>query len=150
MERQYVTKNNRERERLTKLVNEITDNELKLVIYKEGWTIAAMLVHMAFWDNYATALLKRWKKDRVSPSLHEWNEINDALLPLALNIPPRTAAKLAVFSAHAADSEAEQSTPEFIRSVEALKEPLRLNRSLHRKAHLDEIDAFLKARRDKK
>jgi hypothetical protein len=149
MEKQYVTENNRERERLTKLVNEISDGELKLVIYKEGWTIAAMLVHLAFWDNYADALIKRWKKEGVKPSLHEWDEINEALVPLALNIPPRAAAKLAVFAAHAADKEAEQATPEFIKAVESLKQPFRLNRAMHRKIHLDEIDAFLKEKRGK-
>jgi hypothetical protein len=147
MDKTYIADNNRERERLIKLVNEITDKELELVIYKEGWTIAAMLGHLAFWDNYALALLKRWKRDGVKPSLHEWNEINDALLPLVLNIPPRKAAELAVASAKATDYEIEQSTPEFLKAVEALKEPFRLNRSIHRKMHLDEIEVFLKDKR---
>jgi len=143
MKQQFVIENTREREKLRMLVNSLTDYELNLVIYKEGWTIAAALVHLAFWDNYALALLKKWKKDGVSPSHHEWGNINDALLPIALNIPPRVAAELAVSSADTTDREVEQSTPEFIKAVEALKEPFRLNRSIHRKTHLDEIESFL-------
>jgi hypothetical protein len=150
MERQFVIENKKERERLRKIVKGMTDEELNLIIYKEGWTIAVVLAHLAFWDNYALALLKRWKKDRVSPSHHEWDNINDALLPLALDIPPRAVAELAVSSADAADREAEQSTPEFIKTVETLNEPYRLNRSIHRKLHLDEIEAFLKAKRSLK
>lgn len=147
MERQYVIENTRERERLRKLVNEITDDELSLVIYKEGWTVAVALAHLAFWDNYALALLKRWKRDGVSPAQYEWDNINDALLPLVLKIPPRIIAQLAVSSANATDREAEQSTPEFIKAVETLNEPYRLNRSIHRKLHLDEIEALLESKR---
>jgi hypothetical protein len=145
MDKPWLIENNRERTRLKKLVNEITDEELQLVIYKERWTIAVMLGHLAFWDNYAAALLKRWKKDGVKPSLHEWNEINDAILKLALQLPPRAAVELVVAAASAADHEVEQSTPEFMKEVVALNEPYRLNRSLHRKTHLDEIETFLKA-----
>ncbi|MGD0794363.1 MAG: maleylpyruvate isomerase N-terminal domain-containing protein [Dehalococcoidales bacterium] len=145
-ERQFVTENKGERERLKKLVNEMTDKELKLIIYKEGWTIAVALAHLAFWDQYALALLKRWKKEGVYPSHREWDNINDALVPLALSIPPRVAAALAVSSAEAVDREIENSTPEFIKAVEALNEPFRLNRTFNRKTHLDEIDAFLKTK----
>lgn len=149
MAQQFIIENDKERERLKKLVKSLTDEELKLVIYKEGWTIAVVLAHLAFWDNYARALLKRWKKDGVSPSHREWDNINDALVPLALSMPPRAAADMAISSADATDREAEQSTPEFISAVEKLKEPYRLNRGFHRKAHLDEIDAFLKTKRGK-
>jgi hypothetical protein len=146
MEKQFITDNNRERERLKKLINRLTDEELKLVIYEEGWTIAVVLAHLAFWDQYVLALLKRWKMDGISPSHHEWDNINDALLPLALAIPPRVAAKLAVSSAEAVDREIEKSTPEFVKEVEALNEPYRLNRTFNRKLHLDEIESFLEAR----
>jgi hypothetical protein len=147
MERQFIIDNKKERDRLKKMVARLTDEELRLVIYKEGWTIAAVLAHLAFWDNYALALLKRWKTDGVSPSPHEWDNINDALFPLTLEIPPRIAAQSAVSSADATDNEVRKSTVKFIKSVEKLNEPYRLNRSIHRKAHLDEIEAFLKTKR---
>ena len=50
MEQNYITANKKERERLRKMVQGMTDEELKLVIYKEGWTVAVVLAHFAFWD----------------------------------------------------------------------------------------------------
>lgn len=50
MGRQYVIENTRERKRLRALVSRITDEELSLPYYKEGWTVAAGLAHLAFWD----------------------------------------------------------------------------------------------------
>ena len=41
----FVTKNTSSRERLRKMVNDVTDEELNFVIYKEGWTIAVVLAH---------------------------------------------------------------------------------------------------------
>jgi hypothetical protein len=56
------------------------------------------------------------------------------------------AAELAVSSADAVDQYIQQLTPEFIRSVEKLNEPFRLNRMNNRKTHIDEIVAFLKSK----
>ena len=47
----------------------------------------------------------------------------------------------------ALDKELEELPSEMITAIEALKEPFALNRGIHRKMHLDEIDALLKARR---
>jgi hypothetical protein len=147
MEKLYIIENRKERERLIQLANSLTNEDLILVIYQEGWTIAVVLAHLAFWDNYALALLKRWQKDGVSPSHHEWDNINDALLPVVLAISPRTAANMAILTADKVDHEIEKVSAEFVKKVEGLKEPYRLNRSIHRKAHLDEIEAFLKSKR---
>jgi hypothetical protein len=147
MQRDYVIENRKERERLIQLANSLTNEDLKLVIYQEGWTIAVVLAHLAFWDDYALALLKRWQKDGVSPSHHEWDNINDALLPVVLAISPRTAANMAILTADKVDHEIEKVSAEFVKKVDGLREPYRLNRSIHRKAHLDEIEAFLKSKR---
>ena len=147
MKPDYLSENNRERERLKKLVKSLTAEELKLVIYKEGWTIAVIFAHLAFWDNYAQSLLRKWKRDGISPSHHEWDNINDSLLPLALALSPRTAANMAILTADAVDHEIEKLSAEFVNKIESLKEPYRLNRSIHRKLHLDEIEAFLKPKR---
>ncbi len=64
MERQFVIENTKERERLRRLVNDMTDEELNLIIYKEGWTIAAVLAHLAFWDERRLALVQKWQQKR--------------------------------------------------------------------------------------
>jgi hypothetical protein len=147
MERQYVTDNNRERERLKKLVKSLTDEELKLVIYKEGWTIAVVLGHLAFWDERRRVLLKIWSQKGVSPSQYIEDIVNDTLIPLLLAIPPRRAAELAVSIANALDKELGELSPEMITAIEALGDKFALNRGIHRKMHLDEVDAFLASRR---
>lgn len=146
MERQFVIENTKERERLRKLVNEMTDAELKLIIYKEGWTIAVALAHLAFWDERRRVMLKKWRQKGVSPSPYIEDIINDTLIPLLLAIPPRKAADLAVLTAGALDKELEELIPEMITAIEALKEPNALNRAIHRKMHLDEIVMLLKAK----
>ena len=155
MERQYITENNRERERLRKLANEITDDELKLVVYKEGWTVAAALAHLAFWDEWSLLLLRKWKESgKVTFPPVDWDTINDillpndALLPFLLEIPPRTAANMAVSAAEAYDRELEETPPEMITEINNLNDETRLYRSIHRKMHLDEIEALLKSKRD--
>jgi hypothetical protein len=150
MEKQYVIENARSRERLRKLVNNITDEELNLIIYKEGWAIAVALAHLAFWDERRRVMLRIWKQKGVAASPYVEDIVNDTLVPLLLVIPPRKAAELAVLTADALDKELEELSSEMITAIEALKEPNALNRGIHRKMHLDEIDILLKAKRGRK
>ena len=150
MDKPWVKENNRERERLRQLVENISDNELKLVIYKEGWTIAVALAHLAFWDERRRVMLKIWKQKGVAQSPYVEDIVNDALIPLTLAVPPRKAAELAVTTAKALDKELEELSPEMITAIKALKESNALNRGAHRKMHLDEIEALLKAKRNRK
>ncbi len=147
MDKQYIIDNAKERERLKKIVKSLTDAELRLVIYKEGWTIAVALAHLAFWDERRRVMLKIWKQKGVAQSPYLEDIVNDTLIPILLVIPPRKAAELAVATAAALDKELEELSPEMLTAIEALKEPYALNRAIHRKMHLDEIEAFLKNRR---
>jgi len=147
MKPQWAIDNARERERLRKFVDTITDKELKLVIYKEGWTIAVALGHIAFWDERRRVMLKIWKQKGVAQSPYIEDIVNDTLIPLLLLIPPRKAAGLAVETADALDKELEELSPEMLKDIEALKEPFALNRGIHRKMHMHEIETFLKARK---
>lgn len=131
-------------------MDRITDKELKLVIYKEGWTIAVALGHLAFWDERRRVMLKIWRQKGVAQSPYFEDIFNDSLLPILLLVPPRKAANLAVATADALDKELEELSPEMLKDIEALKEPFALNRAFHRKIHLDEIEAFLKARKSGK
>jgi hypothetical protein len=144
MDKSYIKENAKSRERLAKLVKSLTDDDLKLVIYKEGWTIAAALGHIAFWDERRRFMLKLWKKKGVSAAPRFGLMINDILLPLLLAIPPRKAAELVVATAAALDKEIEALPPTMVKDIVALKDDAALNRAAHRNDHLDEIDAFLK------
>jgi hypothetical protein len=150
MDKQYVTENNKSRARLRQLVNNITDDELKLVIYKEGWTVAAALAHLAFWDERRRVLVKIWRQKGVAPFPYIEDIVNDALIPLLLAIPPRKAADLCVLTAEALDKELEELPAEMVTSIAGLGDRHAPDRSVHRKMHLDEIEALLEAKRGKK
>jgi hypothetical protein len=150
MERQFVIENTKTRERLRKLVNEMTDKELTFVIYDEGWTIAVVLAHLAFGDQRSLAFLRKWQKSGVSPEPPiDIDNINNALLPLFLAIPPRTVANFTVSSAEAIDGELEKADSELTNAMENLASG-RLHRARHRKLHIDEIEVFIKAKRGRK
>jgi hypothetical protein len=143
MERQYVIENNRERARLCALVNRITDEELTSILYKEGRTVAVALVHLAFWDTRRIILLKKWKKDGISPSPSDDDVLNDTMLPFFLKLDPREAARLAALSAITLDRDLEHLPFEMISAIEALGDRHALNRAIHRKMHLDDIESLL-------
>jgi hypothetical protein len=147
MNKSYITENRKSRERLAKLVNSISDKELQFVIYKEGWTIAVALAHLAFWDERRRLKLKQWKEKGVSPTPYIDDIVNDVLIPFLLAIPPRKAAELAVTMAEAYDKAVEALSPEMLAAIEALNEEKALNRAVHRNQHLDEIEAFLKTKK---
>ena len=142
MDRSFVGENAKERERLRSFVGQLTDEELSLSM-ENGWTIAVAFAHLAFWDQRALALMRKWKSGGVAPSPIDIDVTNDSLLPIWLAIPPRDAAELAVLSAEAIDRELEASSSELISAIESLGESFRLYRSTHRKMHLDEIEALL-------
>jgi hypothetical protein len=148
MDRPFVVENTRERERLVRLVNRITDEELGLPMW-EGWTIAAALAHLAFWDQRALVLMKKWKISGVASSPIDDDVTNDSILPLCSAISPRVAARLAVSAAEAIDFELENAGDDLITDIWQLGKKFRLYRSEHRKLHLDQIEGLLNVRAGK-
>ncbi len=146
MERSFITENDRELKRLRALVARLTDEALLLPL-GDDWTVAVALAHLAFWDERSLVLLRRWKAHGVAPSPIDLDVTNDCLLPLLRAIPPRATANLAVLSAEAVDRELAAAPPALIQAIEALGEDFRLFRSIHRKLHLDQIEAVLKKSR---
>lgn len=145
MNRPLVAENAREREKLRLLVERLTVEELRLPMY-DGWTIAVVLGHLAYWDQRSLMLIRKWDREGVAPSAIDIDVTNDSLLPLLLAIPPRTAAELAVSAAEAIDRELEEASSELIAAIEKLGEKFRLYRCIHRKLHLDEIEELLKSK----
>ena len=139
---EFAAANQRERERLHALVTRLTDEELMRPM-GHHWTVAVALAHLAFWDERSLFLLRKWQREGVTPSPMDIDVTNDALLALWRAIPPRAAANLAVAAAEAVDRELEAASPELIDAIRELGEDFRLFRSIHRKLHLDEIEAVI-------
>jgi hypothetical protein len=143
MERTFEIENAVETERLRKLVNRISDEDLQVPLFA-GWNVAVDLAHLAFWDQWSLTLMRKWAKSGVSAVTVDANVLNDTLVPLFHEIPPRQAADLAVSSADAIDRELEKASDDLIEEIGKLAQKSRLFRSIHRKLHLDEIEAALK------
>ena len=141
----FLAENTRSRERLDWLVKCLTDEELGYYM-DQGWTVAAVLAHLAFWDQRACSLLRLWKENGVGPSPIDVDIVNEALLPILLALPPRQAAELAISAAEAADRELSDASPELIMAIEA-QGKFRLRRSAHRQEHLDQIERNLETLR---
>ena len=144
VDRSYVAKNDIERARLRALVTRSSDADLARAM-PGGWTVAAVLGHLAFWDQRILTLIEAWERGTPPPLEREedvdW--INDAGKPLLLALPPRTAAEVAVTLAEAVDRRVAALPEELVTKNAAAGSPLNLSRAVHRKEHLDEIERAL-------
>lgn len=145
VDRSFVSDNDRERARLRNLVARVSDADLARPL-PAGWTVAAVLGHLAFWDQRIVVLLDAWQKGVTPPPSHEADTdwINDAGKPFLLAMPPRQLAALAVDVAEAVDRKVAAVPDEIVTRNAAAGSPLNLKRAEHRKEHLDEIEAALK------
>jgi hypothetical protein len=142
MEALFIVENTRERNRLRALLEHISDAQLGRA-FDHGWTVAAALAHLAFWDHRSFIALQKIKTTGMAPAPLDFDTINDALLPLCMALPPREAARLALAAAEKVDADIETLSAEMAASIEAMGERSRLLRGVHRKMHLDEIEALL-------
>jgi len=142
----YSEQNTLSRRRLETLVNGLSDEDLARTT-DYGWTVAALLAHLAFWDHRMSVILKRWQEQGFDPSPIDSAAVNDALKVICSALEPRTAAKLAVAAAEQVDAEFETLSDELVKQIEehseATSTQFRMNRSLHRAAHLKDIELLL-------
>jgi DinB family protein len=146
VDRAYVAENDAERERLRSLVTRLSDDALSRPM-PAGWTVAAMLAHIGFWDARAIFLLDKWGRGATpSPADYEPEDvdwINDAAKPLCLALPPRAAAQLALRLAEEADGKVAALSDEMLATIRAAGSPINLSRAEHRREHLDDIERAL-------
>jgi hypothetical protein len=143
MSEDYVADNAAERQRLVTLTEDRTEAELSLDLGK-GWTVATKLLHLAFWDQYAASLLRKWKRAGLTESAFDVDSLNEAVRALSSSISPQAAVALARAAAAEVDNEAEDVTPELKAAIEKAGRIRAMCRSLHRRAHLDQIQNALR------
>ena len=147
VDRSHEAENDAERERLRALVTGMGDQQLMRPM-PEGWTIAAVLAHVAFWDARAMYWMNKWGPDG-EPTVYEPEDTdaaNEAAKPLCLALRPRDAAQLALRLAEESDAMVQALSDEMLRKISAKGDPpFNLARASHRKEHLDDIDRALRA-----
>ena len=142
----YSQQNTESRRRLESLMNNLSDEDLALST-DYGWTVAALLAHLAFWDHRMSVILHRWQEQGFDESPIDAMAVNDALKVICHTLEPRTAVQLALSAAEKVDAEFETLSDEFVKQIEqhieATSTQFRMNRSLHREGHLNDIEALL-------
>ena len=143
----YSEQNAESRRRLEALVQRLSDENLARAT-DYGWTVAALLAHLAFWDHRVLNILKRWTESGLDPSPIDAGAVNDSLRVICHALDPRTAVELCLSSAKAVDAELDSLTAERVKQLEehaaATETQFRMNRALHRDGHLDDIEMLLK------
>src|SRR5262249_37472869 len=137
----HVARNDAERARLRALVDRLGDDELRRPIGHD-WTVAAALAHLAHWDRRGVAVIEDWERDGTQPAAVDADAINDAELPHWLAMPPREAAREAVAAAEAIDRKVAALAPALAEAILAVRART-LDRSMHRRGHLAEIERAL-------
>jgi hypothetical protein len=142
----YSQQNTDSRRRLEALVSSLSDADLACTT-DYGWTVAALLAHLAFWDHRMSVILHRWQEQGLDGSPIDSMAVNDSLKVICHALEPRTAARLAVSAAQKVDAEFETLSDEFVKQIEqhieATSTQFRMNRSLHRDGHLNDIEEVL-------
>ena len=141
---QVLEKNELECAHLERLAQTLTAEQLSRPM-EAGWTVSAVLAHLAFWDIRASTLINKWRQTGVEPSAIDTDVINEVTRRLCLAIPPRAAAQLALDSALSLNGLLEELDPALIESIRTAGTTVHLDRFEHRGLHLGEIEKALSA-----
>ena len=143
---EIINDNARENAHLRKLVEALSDENLRLPL-EAGWSVSAVLAHLAFWDQRVITLIGKWEKEAVGPSPIDSDVVNEATRRLCLAIPPHAAAGLAVELADEVDKLIASLTPDMVEDIQTKGTTVKLRRADHRRNHLGEMEKMLEGRR---
>jgi len=143
LDRSFIQLNRASTERLRRLVNTLTDEQLLRPV-GQHWTVAICLAHLAFWDRRVMYVMEMTRKEGQAFSPPVGIVVNDLSLPLWAAIPPREAARMAVETADACDKQLE-AFPEPLLEIMYNNRQRDVVRALHRNEHLDEVNAALRS-----
>ena len=146
-DRSFIQENDRERERLRAFINRSDDDALAAPA-NEYWTVAAVLGHMAYWDNRVLVLADKidrgepWVPSDAEP---EGDWLNDSTRAIIHAIAPRAAAELALRIAEETDARVAELPLDRMYPLDP-QSPISAARSVHRGEHLDELEQALRDR----
>jgi len=139
----HVAGNRASRERLAALIARLGE---RTVVLPDGWTAAALLGHLAFWDRFAATRLQKYLRNREPMVFYDdafFELVNAAGLPQWTATPLGAASSDATESAAAVDVAIEKLSADDLRAIRALGRPGVLERSGHRNLHLDQLERAL-------
>jgi hypothetical protein len=139
----YVERNRASSERI-RAVAALSDDLLQTRVGAH-WTVAIVLVHLAWWDRRVMYVLDVTERDGklFIPEIDIF--VNDLSLPMWAAVPPRDAGRLALEAAETLDRRLAAYPMALLEDIYHYN-PRWVVRALHRGEHLDEADAALKQR----
>jgi len=143
-DRSYIELNRGSTDRMRALAAGLTEVALQHPV-GEHWTVAIILVHLAWWDDRVSYVLDMTERNGALFVPQIDLIVNDLSLPFWAAIPPRAAAQLAIAAAEALDERLANYPPALLDEIYAYNKRW-VVRALHRGEHLDEVDAALNRR----
>jgi uncharacterized damage-inducible protein DinB len=148
--REFVERNAASRRRLATLVERLRESDLAVPTEDGGWTVGQVLGHMAFWDRFLEA---RWRAAiaagaATQPDVlpHELADLLNAALPPSWGSLASQSAGLVAETLAAAEAidALIAGLPAEAPVLDVLADrPTLLDRSIHRKEHLEQIERAL-------
>jgi hypothetical protein len=128
--------------RLEALASRLSDADL-LRDLGGGWHVSVAFAHLAFWDRRVEYVLNRWAKEGVPHEELDDDVVNHALEFQLVALEPRTAVRMCIEAAKAADA-AIASVPDAIANqLIAEDHTYLLSRAGHRGEHIEQVEAAL-------
>lgn len=144
MTKDHNARNRAARERLDALIARMGE---RAVVVEGGWTAAGLLAHLAFWDRLAVARLEKHLREGEPPvfATDAVTDLTNAAGIRAWNdTPPRVAGAQAREAAAEIDRLVETLPSDKLDGLKALGRSFLIDRSEHRKEHLDQIERALR------
>ena len=138
----FAQSNRTQTDRLRRLAQRL-DRAMLTVTIPNGWTVAGVLAHVAFWDRLRFCLMRRWAAGDMCSAAYDTDLFNETVQTFLEMIPPERAAAAAVQSAEEVDALLLQVSDEVVASALARPDAPNLDRGSHRKEHLDRIEKAL-------
>ena len=143
MTKDHNARNRAARERLAAVVARVGERDVAI---DGGWTAAGLLAHLAFWDRLAVARLEKHLREG-EPPIFATDGVTDLTNAAGMrqwkDTPLRVAGSQARDAAAEIDRLIETLPSDKLEGLKALGRSFLIDRSEHRKEHLDQIERAL-------
>lgn len=142
MVHEFQGANERSLARLEEIVRRLTPADLERTL-PDGWTVMAALAHLAWWDRYAAIVLRWWAAEGYQQPPDIANLVNATALPEWRALPAAYVREEVPRAARAMDDAVAAAPPDLVERVVADGRARYFDRSIHRDAHIDQIESGL-------
>jgi hypothetical protein len=139
----HNARNRAARERLAEVIARVGARDVRV---DDDWNAAGLFAHLAFWDRLATARLEKHLREG-EPPVFAADAVTDLTNAAGMRqwreTPPRVAGTQAREAAAEIDRLIETLPKDKLEGLKALGRSFLIDRSNHRKEHLDQIERAL-------